>query len=124
MQRLGTICHPLVKRDMKETSTLIREISCKSCDALLMVVPGNHREAYRIRCGRCGTTHIYQTFPVGFYTDPNEDENDDFDEDEDDDEHTPQAAPIRCRAFHKTKRRNTHRKERKSRYDNEKRSRR
>ncbi len=107
MQNIGTVKRTLIQSDMRPT-VVIREISCRSCGVVLMIVPGNLKDAYRIRCGNCGTSHTYQTFPVGFQA--NEDEDEDQDEDQDEDE--PETVPIWCRFRRKIRRRSIKRKER------------
>ena len=105
MQNIGTVKCTLIQSDMRPT-VVIREISCRSCGVVLMIVPGNLKDAYRIRCGNCGTSHTYQTFPVGFQA------NEDEDEDQDEDEDEPETVPIWCRFRRKIRRRSIKRKER------------
>ena len=109
MQNIGTVKRTLIQSDMRP-SAVIREISCRSCGVVLMIVPGNLKDAYRVRCGNCGTSHTYQTFPVGFQA--TEDEDEDQDEDLDEDEDAPETVPIWCRFRRKIRRRSIKRKER------------
>lgn len=99
MKDLGTIKAQRYLNGASDRSAAIRKISCTECNRLLMIVSTDHREAYRIRCGNCGTSHIYNVFPIGFPTSPEEDfeEEDDFDEEGDED--PPEATPIWCRFF-------------------------
>lgn len=120
MKDLGTIEARRYLDGVNDSSAAIREITCTECNRLLMIVSKDHREAYRIRCGNCGTSHIYNVFPVGFPTlaeDEDEfEEEDDFDEEGDEDD--PEAVPIWCRFFRKiqtAKRSDKHKHEKRSR---------